>query len=589
MTGMGGQAAGALATARALRPAAEIMTPDRLGMFKASGLSFGCAVVNRMIAERWAIERVRWDLDDDGRGTAVYRITTPDGPELNYVVLSVLVPLEEQVGYAYATKFDVVGSLIEGPVTAEYLDTLGTEIRKKPTEGWAGHETLTWVRANVSRRAFGAAVGALAEGRQPDVDALTGIGYLLRTVYYQANAMCGTRSYRLYWRDHPLSRPYAAQSLGSYLTREFANDLVDHVAGRASPRAATLSRDMRSYLGLGNSTGLGLVVLAVNHPRLIDRWITLRETGIALARERVERPGSPAVERMLALLDRCITYRREDRTPYGSVFRSGPELAGELVRPREWVREFDDRGTLAGRRGDRPWDLLCAAAGRTLSPEAMECIHSVLVDTYPAATDDLLDLAVLEDIDELHPEIRDVDPAMSPAELREIVRSEYDWTSRMDVSGDDVHYWRWYKAAIGEYPGVVEPDLETKPFEDYSRCIPAAVRALDADLAAAPAGTSLARFLLAHPQHRGIVQWVQTAQGLQYATPRMNMRARDYQPMEITRFVLESLKGFEKMEPVDAYGGRAIIMQGAPIAEEIAAGTSDIWMHPPVPRHEGTS
>jgi hypothetical protein len=562
-----------------LRPPAEIMSPARLGMFKASRLSFGCAIVDTMIAERWQVRRTRWDLDGNGRGIAVYAIDPGDGRELNYIVLSVLVPVSERVGTSYATKFDVLGSLLEGPVTDAYLERFVVEIQRKPTEGQAGHETLAWVRANRSARAFDATVASLAAGRQPDSAALCGIGYLLRTVYYQANGMQGTRSFKAYGADHPLWFPYASQSLGSYLTREFANDLVDHLARVASPRAVALDRSLRRYLGLGNSTGLGLVILVVNHPRLMDRWIRLREQAVAAAAERVEPPGSEAVARLRRLLDRCATYRAEDDTPYGDVFMSGPELARELGRVRALVDELAGRGTPAA----QPWGALCARVARELAPETLECVHALLADLYPDTAAALLRQSVVSGIDELHPEIREVDVRMPLPELREILRAEYDWAFAMDTTSPDAWHWRWYKAAVGEYPGVVPMGAQTRPFEDYARDTAAGVCALDADLAAA-GGTSLAPFLLAHPEHRATVQWVQTARGLAYATPRMNMRARDYQPMEITRFVLECIKGFEKMEPVDAYGGRAIIMQGAPTAPEIAAGADPVWTHPPIPR-----
>jgi hypothetical protein len=548
----------------ALRSPDEIMTDERLSQFKASRLSFGCQLVDRLIAERWRIEPVRWDLDCDVRGLACYRILPPDGRELNFVVLSVLVPDDEWVGDAYAYRFDVVCSLIEGPVTGDYLDRFRVEILKKPTEGRAGPETLTWVRSNRSGRAFSHVVGELAAGRQPDPQRLCRIGYLLRSLYYQANAMCGMRSFAAYEPDHPLRLPYAAQSLTSYLSREFGNDLADHVARQASSRAVALDPALKRYLGLGNSTGVGLVNLVTNHPRWMNRWIELRETAAALAMQREERPGAATLLRRL--LDRCIVYREEDATDYGTAFLSGPELAGELRRLRGWLD------------GCASWAALCRLAEERLSTETVECLRALLVTADAETADALAEEAIVAEVDDLHPEIRDVDASMPLPELHGILRAEYAWAFDLDPG----RHWAWYKAAVGEYPGLIRPDQVSEPFEDYARDIVGAVHALDRDIRAA-SGASLAAFLLRHPHHRAIVQWIQTARGLPYATVRMNMLADDYAPMKITRFVLEALKGFEKMEPVDAYSGRAIALQGAPTTEEIAAGADPVWMYPAIP------
>jgi hypothetical protein len=555
------------------------MVPSRLATLKANELSFGWALISKMVRERWTIERVRWGLDPEGRGVAIYRILPPGGPELQFAVLSVLVPEDEKGGTAYATKFDMVGSLIEGEADDAYLETFRREIVRKPTEGQAGHETLSWVRANKSARGFDLTVEALASGRQPDAAALCGIGYLLRSVYYQANGACGTRAFHAYEPAHPLRSPYAPQSLCSYMAREFGNDLADHLARSRSERAVRLSRPLRRYLGLGNSTGLGLVILVINHPRLIDRWISLRERAIGLVTQRPWLISSPERDCFSQLLNRCIRYRRQDGTDYGRWFMSGRQLADELGAVARWL---DPRQTVAAMPEEPArWADLCGRVGRELAPETLESVYSLLIDAHPDIVQELWPETIVADVDDLHPEISDVDPAMSLSDLRAVVNDDYAWALEVG-DGPDPHYWGWFKAVVGEYPGVVPAVRVPRAFEDYGWDVPLGIKALQNDLAAG-GGASLTRFLLDHPQHRTTVQWVQCARQLRYGTVRMNVRARDYQPMQLTRFVLEGLKGFEKMEPVDDHGGRAIIMQGAPTAAEIAAGTEGLWAYPGIP------
>jgi hypothetical protein len=294
--------------------------------------------------------------------------------------------------------------------------------------------------------------------------------------------------------------------------------------------------------------------------------------------------SSRDVETVAKLLERCRRYRLEDMTQYREVFMSGSALAHQLGKVEAWVREFRERGTIHGKSTSHPWETLCCLAERMLNPETVECFHSLLIDAYPARADRLSDLAIVSCVDTLRPEIREVEFAMPLMILREIVHDEYGWALRMDLSSPSSRHWAWYKAAVGEYPGVTPRTANHRPFEDYARDVPGDIQRLARDLKTLKArDTSLAVFLMRHPDHRGIVRWIQAARGLKYATVRMNMLAEDYAPMDITRFALECLKGFEKMEPVNAYGGRAILMQGAPLREEIGAGFSEPWMHPPLP------
>src|SRR5205085_12301139 len=61
------------------RDPALLMQPARLAALQPSRLSASRALMVRAIRERWAIERLDWNIDAKSRGTALYRITTPGG------------------------------------------------------------------------------------------------------------------------------------------------------------------------------------------------------------------------------------------------------------------------------------------------------------------------------------------------------------------------------------------------------------------------------------------------------------------------------------------------------------------------------
>jgi hypothetical protein len=61
-----------------LRPPAEVMRLARMGASFPTRISFMRRLIRRMHRERWRKERTRFNLDDQGYGTALYVVTTPE-------------------------------------------------------------------------------------------------------------------------------------------------------------------------------------------------------------------------------------------------------------------------------------------------------------------------------------------------------------------------------------------------------------------------------------------------------------------------------------------------------------------------------
>ena len=71
-----------------------------------------------------------------------------------------------------------------------------------------------------------------------------------------------------------------------YLVRQFTFDQVNHVAHHKNPKKAVkLDQKICRRLGIGNSTGLGMAPFIVNHPTLLNNWISARESALKKIRE----------------------------------------------------------------------------------------------------------------------------------------------------------------------------------------------------------------------------------------------------------------------------------------------------------------
>jgi hypothetical protein len=178
-------------------------------------------------------------------------------------------------------------------------------------------------------------------------------------------------------------------------------------------------------------------------------------------------------------------------------------------------------------------------------------------------------------------EAYDVVPEMPVGELRELVVSGYRWAEEWDLDGVGERHWLWYRTAAGGEPRVTpfnggDDEIRRNVALDLVGDIQALLRELTRADAAEPAGLMLAR----RPELRAITERVQSASGLRYHSPIMNMLAQDFVPINLGRFVLWALKGMEKPSPRNEIWIRGVMMQGTPTSHQIAAGTTDDWVYP---------
>ena len=148
------------------------------------------------------------------------------------------------------------------------------------------YKELTLSRANKSVRVFNHVVDSLSEGKQPDLELLSKVGYLYRTTAVYGSGKFGLADrFRIKNREE-INGPFRLEMMLVYLVRQFTFDQVNHVAHHKNPKTAVkLDKQICKNLGIGNSTGLGMAPFIVNHPTLLNNWILSRETALKKIRE----------------------------------------------------------------------------------------------------------------------------------------------------------------------------------------------------------------------------------------------------------------------------------------------------------------
>ena len=157
-----------------LRDPKVIMKLSRLGSFHQSKLSFLRSFLKEF--KDWEYNRNLFDLDENGYGRAVYSFSKKNRT-YSLVCFANKISDQERSDRVIATKWDAAFVLHDGIPTKKDIERLELNVPKQEV-GRLSYKELTLSRANKSVRAFKHVVDSLSNGRQPDKEFLSKVGYL---------------------------------------------------------------------------------------------------------------------------------------------------------------------------------------------------------------------------------------------------------------------------------------------------------------------------------------------------------------------------------------------------------------------------
>jgi hypothetical protein len=550
-----------------MRPAAKLMHPLRAGAAYPNPLNFARTFMRELVQGRWRLEKARIDLDPEGRGEVLYRLS--DGRHVfHFFVISDNFAQDQKMDRSFGLNWDGSAALCQGEWTAEREDYLRRQI---PMQRFGRYDldTLVFARGNRSERLFDYVVDCLAKGYQPDPRRLAAVGYIFRTTGFVGNGSGGMRQFSALGDRHPFRKPYQTQMCSAFLLREYVFDLAEHMARHRNSEAPGLDPSLKRYLGIGNSAGVGLIPFVHNHPHIIHRWCASYEEAVVSAMATPVLKGSRELNGFKALLDKAIAYFTQDPRSGNGFFADYIVLAEQLAAIKEWTSAQEAKST------EGLWEKLCVRVEREHHPETLEILHAIILEQYPYI------VAVFAD-QLLANEESDLVPDMPVGTLKTLLRTQYAWA--LEATSDaNWHHYFWYLST--EAPREPRRGIRGRRLDlefESEMDLPIKVRRLDAHLTALPDTMTVAEVLAAAPILRDIVLRVQSLAASPYGELRANAIAQDYRPFYVIRFVL-AFYGMEKFDPQPPIWVKGAFLQGAPIAEDVAAGRDGSWPFPLIP------
>jgi hypothetical protein len=551
-----------------LRPASQAMDLERLGAGFSSRLSFMRTLVRHMVRDQWGISYSQFELDQQGYGHAVFDIKMPHS-QLSLVVFSQYLAPAERNDRVIAEKWDLTMTLVEGEVDDLWLQQLAVNVPLQEA-GRIDARSLCLSRGNRSARIFDSLLALLRNGQQPEPKKLAEVGYLYRTTAVYGSGKFGACDWDKIARQHPdLARPFSAEMLVCYLLRQFSLDQLHHLVHQpAYPKAVDLDINLQRYLGIGNSTGLGMAPYLINHPMLMNQWISQREQAYA---EVLAAPVSQEkIEQLKRVLAQAMQHVREVSTFDAWQANNNVQLLSDTQALSDWLaidaHEFND------------WRQLHEWAQLHYSLETQELLVSLLLELYPALVDPKEDqLAINESLT--------YDPTQSAQNLADSIQESYDWVFDYDFSQADENQTFWYYSQEKMEPRLGKTDVDDGAEVQMFLGIAKAVQACHDDLLTVMEQSydiSVAEFLLQKPIHLGIVNRIATMAQTQYGEIRANLLHKDVLPMHLLRCKL-AFFGVSKFDPKSALWVRNTMFQGAPVVSDLSQEFSDDWYFPVAP------
>ncbi|MFL2799195.1 MAG: hypothetical protein ACJZ89_06400 [Paracoccaceae bacterium] len=524
-----------------LRKPNEVMRLNRMGSMFPSRMSFMRTLLRVLSQKKAKVNRLRWDIDTAGYGIAVYSIIISE-EIYSLVAFSTRLDPSKRTDRVIAEAWDSSYVLYDGIPERSEIDRLEKQVPLQEAGRYTDRD-LILSRANKSVRLWSHVVERLKNGEQPDLEMIKSTGYLMRTTAVYGNGKFGILDRNQILDRQALSGPFMAEMLTVLLIRGFTHDLVEHV-GRGE-----LDKKYKKYLGIGNSTGLGMAPFLVEHPELISNWMMAKETGLARVRA-ISQLKKIQIKNLITLSKRVTLHLEQWNV-------SDIEYQIRIQKLKsEWKKICIKLPLLLNDLS--PLNSLVEYS-KSFSLDCQELLVSFVLEECGDVVDGLT-CCMVSDYS------LPLSPTMSLEKFKQIIITKFQWALAVDFEDKMEAAQFWYVSEEKLEPRLglrfEEPGAELESPMDIARQIKNLYSDIDQEY------KNLAEFLRIFPEHRAAVRRVQVMALYPYSEIQENLISSNCKPIDMLRCKL-SFFGAAKFDPKSDRWVRIALGQGAPLLSEL--------------------
>ncbi|MBC8305161.1 MAG: hypothetical protein H8E55_56535 [Pelagibacterales bacterium] len=537
------------------------MTLDKMGSRYPSRLSFSRSMLRRLLFDNWKISKSKFDLDDNGYGTAVYEITINQNI-YSLVCFSQHLDNADRSDRVIAEKWDTAYSLINGKLDDQELDRLKKNVPLQES-GRNSSKELILSRANKSVRLFEYVADCLSNGLQPDINEINKVGYLLRTTAVYGSGKFGLSDFINTKEATDFNQPFRAEMLSVYIIREFSVELVEHVAKKQnSTKAIKLEDKIKQHLGIGNSTGLGMAPFIIKHPKLINKW--MNQYTESLNKIINKKIVSEKLSSYIQLLEKALLYLKEVTTFDEYQITKNTKTVEDLKIYINHIIKIENSTF-----NNLTWMDLLKFTTSNCNYDTQEIARVQLLELYPEISENLAE--DMSDVEEMK-----INESQTLRELNSLIEKDYQWALEVDFSKKNNDYLFWYISSAKLEPRLGERYNEEGSELEQHLGVAKMVQKLHSIIQKENFKLSVAEYLVLNPEFRGIIRRIQSLEQYPFAEVQDNILSKETIPINMLRFKL-SFFGANRYDPKSDRWLRVSFFSGAPFLSNLNKQNVDSW------------
>ena len=544
-----------------LRSPKEIMKLSRLGCFHQSKLSFLRSFLEEF--KDWKYSRDLFELNKEGYGRIVYSFSK-NNRTYSLVCFANKLQDDERSDRVIATKWDAAFALYDGIPNKQDIERLNENVPKQEV-GRLSYKELTLSRANRSVRLFNEVVESLSNGKQPDKNILSKVGYLYRTTAVYGSGKFGLADRFRVKNRSEIKGPFRLEMMLVYLVRQFTFDQINHIAKNKNPKKfVELDSEIAKGLGIGNSTGLGMAPFIVNHPTLLNNWVLARETVLKKIRE-IENVDKNKFNTFLTCLKKSIKNVKNWNTDSDFQKKKIKELSNDLEKTIKYLEIINVNQKFL-------FNEIYKWAENQVCDECLEYLVSIFMEPFDEIVNKFKDkMSSDEDKYFTIPTERKI------SELRDILEKNYSDILKLDFSKKENNHNFWFISKNKEEPRL-GGRFEVNGSElEQPLAIARDIKKLYEKVIVTKNSLSIAEFLTENDDLRHVVRRAFIIEKFPYSEILDNTIGQKLMPIDMLRFKL-SFFGAIKFDPRSDKWLRICMFQGAPLPNQLN-NFDDKWVY----------